>query len=158
MNEEKKEETLPTVEEVAEETLTEAVEAEAEQTRTDGLPASEEIPVDYEAMAAEDLAEIKRLDSSYAPASHLSELPFARRFAELRDLGLSVKEALAAASPRFDRADGKRHLRAMTPRGTRSPEGTMDRDRMKEAKLLFGNLSESEINALYRRVTRSHND
>ena len=36
--------------------------------------------IDYEALAAKDLAEIKRLDPSYAPAAHLSELPFARRF------------------------------------------------------------------------------
>ena len=121
-------------------------------------PPVEEEPVDYEQLAAEDLAEIKRLDPSYAPASHLGELPFARRFAELRDLGLSVKEALAAAAPRFERQDGKTHLRAVAPRGARIPEGTLDRDRMKEAKQLFAGLSEHEINALYRRVTHAHND
>ena len=113
--------------------------------------------VDYERLAAEDLAEIKRLDPAYAPATHLGELPFARRFAELRDLGLSVKEALAAAAPRFEREDGRAHLRAVAPRGARVPEGNLDRDGMKQAKLLFGNLSEGEINALYRRVTRSGN-
>ena len=109
-------------------------------------------------MAEEDLAEIKRLDPSYAPAAHLGELPFARRFAELRDLGLSVKEALAAASPRFQSYDGRAHLRAVAPRGARAPEGVLDRDRMKEAKLLFSGLSEGEINALYRRVSRKNND
>ena len=114
--------------------------------------------VDYARMAEEDLAEIKRLDPSYAPAAHLGELPFARRFAELRDLGLSVKEALAAASPRFQSYDGRAHLRAVAPRGARAPEGVLDRDRMKEAKLLFSGLSEGEINALYRRVSRKNND
>lgn len=114
--------------------------------------------IDYESLAAEDLAEIKRLDPAYAPAAHLGELPFARRFAELRDLGLSVKEALAAAAPRFERTDGRAHLRAVAPRGARAAEGSLDRDGMKQAKLLFGNLSEGEINALYRRVTRSGND
>lgn len=132
-------------------------EAPASETDTPDDPQAEEASIDYEQLAAEDLAEIKRLDPSYAPAAHLSELPFARRFAELRDLGLSVKEALAAASPRFERGDGKNHLRAVAPRGARASEGTLDRDSMKEAKLLFGNLSESEINALYRRVTRSSN-
>ena len=121
-------------------------------------PQEEEAPVDYEQMAAEDLAEIKRLDPSFAPAAHLGEPPFARRFAELRDLGLSVKEALAAAAPRFEKQDGKTHLRAIAPRGTRAPEGMLDRDGMKAAKLLFGNLSEREINSLYKRVTRSGND
>ena len=113
--------------------------------------------IDYARLAAEDLAEIKRLDPTYAPAAHLGDLPFAHRFAELRDLGLSVAEALAAAAPRFDRYDGKRHLRAVTPRGTKSPEGSLDRDRMKEAKLLFHGMSEAEINALYRRVSQRNN-
>ncbi|MBE6655966.1 MAG: hypothetical protein E7609_03715 [Ruminococcaceae bacterium] len=120
-------------------------------------PAIEE-EIDYERLASEDLAEIKRLDPAYAPAAHLGELPFARRFAELRDLGLSVKEALAAAAPRFERHDGRAHLRAVVPRGTRAPEDTLDRDRMKEAKQLFGGLSEAEINALYRRVSKRNDD
>lgn len=136
---------MPDTEEKSEENT--ATDAEKNE---DTLPKEE---VDYERLAAEDLAEIKRLDPAYAPASHLGELPFARRFAELRDLGLSVKEALAASAPRFDRYDDRAHLRAVTPRGTRAPEGTLDRDRMKEAKLLFSGLSESEINALYRRVS-----
>ena len=127
------------------------VEEEISDTTT-----SEEPAVDYAQLAAEDLAEIKRLDPSYAPAAHLGDLPFARRFAELRDLGLSVKEALAAAAPRFTRADTKGHLRAVAPRGAKAPDGVLDRDSMKEAKLLFGNLSDAEINALYRRVTRSN--
>jgi hypothetical protein len=103
------------------------------------------------------IAEIKRLDPSYAPAVHLGDLPFAHRFAELRDLGLSVAEALAAAAPRFDRYDGRRHLRAVAPRGTKSPDGGLDRDRMKEAKMLFSGMSEAEINALYRRVSQKNN-
>ena len=125
----------------------------------DALPCeTEEETVDYARLAAEDLAEIKRLDPAYAPASHLGDLPFARRFAELRDLGLSVREALAAASPRFERQDGRTHLRAIAPRGARAPEGTLDRERMREAKMLFDGLSESEINALYRRVSRRESD
>ena len=152
MEEEKLDELLPDT----------AAEAEAQEPISEQEvltdPPVEEEPVDYEQLAAEDLAEIKRLDPSYAPASHLGELPFARRFAELRDLGLSVKEALAAAAPRFERQDGKTHLRAVAPRGARIPEGTLDRDRMKEAKQLFAGLSEQEINALYRRVTHAHND
>lgn len=114
--------------------------------------------IDYEALAAEDLAEIKRLDPSYAPAAHLSELPFARRFAELRDLGLSVAEALAAASPHTGYKDGRSHLRAIATRGRGGTEGTLDRARMKEAKLLFSGLSEGEINALFRRVTQKNYD
>ena len=72
------------------------------------------------------------------------------------DMRVFVKEALAAAAPRFEKADTKGHLRAIAPRGGRQPEGVLDRDGMREAKLLFGNLSDAEINALYRRVTKSN--
>ena len=120
----------------------------------DGAKEDTEEPVDYARRASEDLAEIKRLDPAYAPASHLAELPFALRFAQLRDLGLSVAEALAAARPRFDRTDGRAHLTPLAPRGARAPEGNLDRERMKEARMLFGDLSDAEINALYRRVSQ----
>lgn len=152
MNEEMIDAALP---ETIEEAPIEEQPPTAEES-SDTLPTPEEPAVDYAQLAAEDLAEIKRLDPSYAPAAHLGDLPFARRFAELRDLGLSVKEALAAAAPRFERADTKGHLRAVAPRGARAPEGMLDRDGMREAKLLFGNLSDTEINALYRRVTQSN--
>lgn len=132
------------------------VTADAESAPTE--PPAEEAPVDYAKMAEEDLAEIKRLDPAYAPAAHLGELPFAARFAELRDLGLSVKEALAAAAPRFPRTDGRAHLRAVAPRGGKAaPEGLAPSE-LKNARALFYGLSDSEINALYRRVTQKHND
>lgn len=138
-----------------EETPAEAVMESPKEAPTEE-PAEEE--VDYAALAAEDLAQIKKLDPAYAPAAHLSELPFARRFAELRDLGLSVAEALAAASPRFEGRDSRAHLRALSPRGSRSTADSLDRAQMKEAKLLFSGLSEAQINALYRRVSQKNND
>jgi hypothetical protein len=135
-----------------------ALEASDPLTETDAAPdgATEVTPVDYARQAAEDLAEIKRLDPAYAPAAHLAELPFAKRFAQLRDLGLSVAEALAAARPRFARTDGRAHLTPLAPRGVGTPGGTLDRERMKEARMLFGDLSDAEINALYRRVSQSN--
>ena len=129
-----------------------------EETEHSETEAEEEHEVDYATLAAEDLAQIKKLDPSYAPAAHLSERPFARRFAELRDLGLSVSEALAAAAPRFEGRNGKSHLRTLAPRGSRGTAGSLDRAQMKEAKLLFSGLSEAEINALYRRVSQKNND
>ena len=113
-------------------------------------------------MAEEDLAEIKRLDPSYAPASHLGELPFARRFAELRDLGLSVKEALAATnfnrllasfSQRAARAEEKSHLRSAGPTARAPAKFSMTSQEMQSAREIFGNLSDKEIENLYKRVT-----
>ena len=122
-----------------------------------GVPADDDLvataPVDYAAMAAADLAEIKRLDPTYAPAAHLSELPFARRFAALRDMGLSVAEALSAVTPRFSPYDTRSHLRPSAPGGARNPEGCLSAEEMKAAKVLFSDLSEKELQSLYRRVT-----
>lgn len=149
---------------VTEEALTPPVEPPAteEETPTDAPAPTEpsiapdDVP-DYAAMAAADLAEIKRLDPAYAPATHLGELPFARRFAELRDKGLSVEEALAAAVPRFSRHDSRAHLQAVSIRGAKAPAGTLSREEMKEARALFSGLSEEEIHTLYRRVSKQSN-
>lgn len=137
--------------------------APVEEQAADGHPedngsatAPEAEQKDYEAMAAADLAEIKRLDPTYAPASHLCELPFARRFAALRDLGLSVTEALAAVTPRFSPHDTRSHLRASAPGGARTPGGLLSHEELKAAKELFSDLSEGELHSLYRRVTAEH--
>ncbi|MBQ8908177.1 MAG: hypothetical protein IJY71_06295 [Clostridia bacterium] len=107
---------------------------------------------DYARQAEEDLEEIKRLDPAYRSLSHLSQLPSARRFAALRDLGLSVAEALAASNPRFPRENGKAHLRPSMDRGAASPRGALSGEEMRRAKELFSDLSDGEIQRLYRRV------
>ena len=132
----------------------EPCQGESETPSFTASGAGEEQPaIDYEAMATADLAEIKRLDPTYAPASHLSELPFARRFAALRDMGLSVAEALSAVTPRFSPYDTRSHLRPAAPGGARSPVGCLSREELKAAKELFSDLSENELQSLYRRVT-----
>ena len=110
-------------------------------------------PFDPAELAAADLAEIKRLAPCYAEAEDLRELPFARRFAELRELGLSVGEALAAVTPRFEKENGKAHLRPGVGVGRSRPAGTMSAEEMAEARALFRDLDERAIHALYRKVT-----
>ena len=109
--------------------------------------------VDYAALAVSDLAEIKSLCREFAAVEQLSDLPFARRFAELRDLGLSVKEALGASLPLRESGGGKAHLKSAVPRPAYLPENSLSHEDMRKAKELFYGLSEKEINALYRRVT-----
>ena len=136
---------MPQAEEIPE---TEAVEEEEAPLEAQTPP-----PTDYEALAAQDLCEIKHLCSDFADVSHLCELPFAKRFAELRDLGLSVREALAASMPERGLSGAKDHLRTSVPRGTSLTEGNLSGEELRAAKDLFYGLSEKEINALYRRVT-----
>lgn len=111
-------------------------------------------PVDYAALAAGDLSEIKRLAPALAGLSHLAELPNALRYAALRDAGLSVEEALHAAchaylAPRA--ADNRAHLRSAVPIGAAGTPSRMTAAEMREARELFGDLTEGEIERLYAR-------
>lgn len=111
-------------------------------------------PVDYAALAASDLSEIKRLAPALAGLSHLAELPNALRYAALRDAGLSVEEALHAAchaylAPRA--ADNRAHLRSAVPIGAAGTPSRMTAAEMREARELFGDLTEGEIERLYAR-------
>ena len=111
-------------------------------------------PVDYAALAARDLGEIKRLAPALAGLSHLAELPNALRYAALRDAGLSVEEALHAAchaylAPRA--ADNRAHLRSAVPIGAAGTPSRMTAAEMREARELFGDLTEGEIERLYAR-------
>ncbi|MGN1206849.1 MAG: hypothetical protein ACI4SP_00965 [Eubacteriales bacterium] len=110
---------------------------------------------DYEALAAEDLAEIHRLVPALEGITHLAELPNAVRYAALRDAGLSVEEALWAACHAVvaGRApyDNRSHLRSSVPRGAAGNPAAMTASEMQAAKDLFGDLSEAEIERLYLR-------
>ena len=110
---------------------------------------------DYEALAAEDLAEIHRLVPALNGVKHLAELPNAVRYAALRDAGLSIEEALWAACHAVvaGRApyDNRSHLRSSVPRGAAGNPAAMTASEMQAAKDLFGDLSEAEIERLYLR-------
>ncbi len=112
--------------------------------------------VDYEALAAQDLAEIRRLVPSLSNLAHIGELPGAARYAELRESGLTVEEAFWAAchqsavrrSPAYD---NRSHLHSAVPRGAAGNPAVMTAAEMHAARELFDDLSESEIQKLYAR-------
>lgn len=109
---------------------------------------------DYAALAAEDLRRIKCMAPSLAGLTHLAELPNALRYAALRDAGLSVEEALYAACHAFvtpQAADNRAHLRSAVPIGAAGTPSRMTAAEMREARELFGDLTEGEIERLYAR-------
>jgi len=83
-------------------------------------------------------------------------------FAELRDKGLTPKQAYAAANPDGVRAsvaksvkqqllnETKGHLRSAVPKGSKDNSITMSNKQLSEWRDLFQNLSDKEIVALYR--------
>ena len=130
--------------EALEELLLELKEEEGEEAEH-GAP-------DYRRMAEEDLAEVKRLCPRLA-ISDLAELPNPARFGELREMGLSVEEALGAVGIRRDACyDNRTHLRSSVPKRLGESGVRMSAHELDEARRLFPALSEREIARLYRRV------
>lgn len=133
-------------------TASEGAPEDGAENVPDGAAAGQ--PTDYAALAAEDLDEIKRLAPSLAGLSHLAELPNALRYAALRDAGLSVEEALYAACHAFvvpRVADNRAHLRSAVPISATGTPSRMSAAEMREARELFGDLTEGEIEHLYAR-------
>lgn len=130
-----------------------SVEADADTPEND--------VADYERMASDDLAEIKRLFPSFSDISHLRELDRAERFGEMREAGLSVEEALMATN--YERifeaivkkaraANGKSHLQSRVPTASGGETVGMTGEQMRQAKEMFDGLSEREIQSLYKRA------
>ncbi|MBQ7377024.1 MAG: hypothetical protein IJW71_01710 [Clostridia bacterium] len=143
------------------ETRDEAPLPEAAETESESEPvlsdAEEPVEqaVDYEALAASDLAQIKARFPAMQHLSHLSEIENAVRYGELRDAGLSVEEAFLATNyERLGRrtSDNRTHLSGSMPRQAAAPVGRMSYGELCEARALFDGLSDREIEALWRRT------
>ena len=127
---------------------------EAEDANLAAASDSETDAPDYAAMAAEDLLEVRRLCPDFRELESLAELPLASRFGELRELGLSVSEALGALGLSGDRHDTRSHLRASVPKRLGDAGARMMPSELEGARRLFPKLSEREITRLYRRVCK----
>lgn len=107
-----------------------------------------------EALIDSDLEELKREFSELKEIKSITELKNPTRYAALRELGLSVSEAYLATTPRAAAPDNRAHLKSSVPSAARSPHSSMTRQEMNEARAIFGDISDSEIQKLYQRVTR----
>ena len=111
-------------------------------------------PVDYEQMAADDLATLKEKFHICRSYSHISQLQNPLRYAELRDLGLSPEEAFLATNHErlLSRAyDNRSHLRSAVPKEAGGVG--MSASELRQARELFGNASDAYLTSLYRRAT-----
>ena len=149
---EKAEETA--VPESLEETAAEAIDEPSEE---DAAPLEDEAEesVDYAALAAEDLAELKAQFPALKELPSLAALPDPVRYAELRDMGLSPKEAyLATGGTARRRSDNRSHLLSAVPRASALATNLPSGAEMAEARRLFSNLTDAQIHRLYKKVTR----
>ena len=135
-------ETEPTAEEVAGEPQENAEDAPFEDAE-----------IDYAALAREDLAALKSEFPALTGLSSLTELKDPVRYAELRDLGLSPKEAfLATGGSPQRKSDNRAHLRSAVPRIGALGDSSLSAGEMAEARRLFSDLNDAEIHRLYKKV------
>ena len=106
--------------------------------------------------AEEDLRALER-EFPEMRGKSLADLPSPRRFGELRELGLSPREAYLATCDRRVTLGGKAHLRASQPTHSVSRTSTMTASELRQASNLFPKLSGREIVALYKRVSSPRN-
>lgn len=117
---------------------------------------------EFERMAAADLRDIHAAYPETRQYDSIRKIPNVKRFGQLRDLGLSAKEAYIAANPDAVResvaaaaksevhSSGKEHQRSAVPKGSRGNTVTMTRRELAEWKEMFPNLTNKEIAKLYR--------
>lgn len=75
------------------------------------------------------------------------------RYEELRALGVTPREAFLATAKQ-KRVDDRAHLSGSMPKRAYATAGGMTAGELKEARAIFGNISDEEIRSLYRRVTK----
>ena len=111
----------------------------------------------YARLAREDMEELIRIFPHRSGKRSVTELENPLRYAALRDLGLTPKEAYLATSGKASKYDTRSHLRSSVPIGAaRSSESISTRE-LDEAREIFGNLSDREIHSLYKRVNSHKN-
>lgn len=113
---------------------------------------------------AEDIAQLHAEFPETKDITKLEQIPNARRFAELRDAGLSAREAYVAANIDAQRDHiaksvrqqninaTKSHLTSNVPKSSRDTSIKISRAEMEQLRDLFPNASDKEIIALYKKT------
>ena len=108
-------------------------------------------PIDYERVIREDLLELRSAFSELGDITSITELPNPMRYAALRDLGLTAREAYLATSEARAK-DNRSHLSSAVPGGVEAPRSNMTRSELESARELFPGLRDGELIGLYKKV------
>jgi hypothetical protein len=104
-------------------------------------------------MLAHELSELKETFPELAGVSDITEIKNPLRYASLRDLGLTPTEAYLAARGPVRSKDNRSHLSASVPRVT-GRGASMPAEELERAREIFYGMSDSEIQRLWKRVTK----
>ncbi len=132
---------------------------EPAMTKSEGVSADLSADVaeepDYESIIREDIRTLRESFPELSALSDISELENPTRYGALRDLGLSPEEAYRATTKRrAARHDNRAHLQSSVPRPATSPQESISYNELMAAREIFGNISDAEIQRLYKKVTR----
>lgn len=121
----------------------------------ENAPDEEVLPyTDYDALAKKDLEELQAQFPELSGITSITMIENPLRYAALRDLGLSAREAYLATGSRGIRYDNRSHLSSAVPGGAAAPRSAMSSAELEAARELFGKLSDRDIQKLYKKVTR----
>ena len=110
------------------------------------------IPQSAEETVDSDIAYLRESFSELSEIESISSLPNPTRYAALRDLGLTPEEAYLATG-RIKKVNTKAHLSSSVPRAASAPIGAMSKQELSDARGIFCDMDDNEIQRLYKRVT-----
>ena len=108
----------------------------------------------YARLAREDMMELITLFPHLAGKESVAELDDPLRYAALRDLGLTPKEAYLATGGKDKSYDNRSHLKSSVPRRAGASSDLLSARELECARELFSGLSDREIQNLYKKVTK----
>ncbi len=114
----------------------------------------DEIKVDYREVARRDIEALKGEFPELLGLKDITELENPMRYAALRDMGLEPREAYLATTKRVRKTDTRSHLISAAPKSAHSPSHSMYGEELSDARALFSDMTDSEIQNLYRKVTK----
>ena len=148
-----------------------AVTVTDEDAKSEQIPVIEEAPIeaadsssdaevsedggetDYESIIESDLAALRAEFPELKGIGDITELNNPLRYAALRDLGLSPAEAYMATAKRRTQ-DTRSHLKSAHGRSATAPTGMMSQYELASARELFPNMSDADLQRLYKKVTK----
>jgi hypothetical protein len=134
-----------------------SVEEKSEPAVEDGrVSETEESDSDdyYSRLVDEDLNTLRKSFRELKDLSELSELENPVKFARLRDEGFSAVEAYLECQRVKRTYDNRSHLRSSLPQKRMRDGLAMSKDELIAARELFPDISDAEIQKLYKSVTR----
>lgn len=122
---------------------------------TEKITDSEEIEateLTNETILDSDIKELREKFGELSDIEDITSLPNPTRYGALRDLGLTPTEAYLATRP-ISKSATTSHLKSSVPRVAQPPLGSMTKQELSQARGLFSDMDDTEIQRLYKRVT-----